>query len=60
MSRFLFTTMPATGHVLPKLPIARELAARGHEVHSYTGAAATLLEDLAGSHRRRSEALQPA
>jgi UDP:flavonoid glycosyltransferase YjiC (YdhE family) len=39
MSRFLFTTMPATGHVTPKLPIARELVARGHEVHWYTGAA---------------------
>jgi UDP:flavonoid glycosyltransferase YjiC (YdhE family) len=39
MSRFLFTTMPATGHVMPKLPIARELVARGHDVHWYTGAA---------------------
>ncbi len=39
MSRFLFTTMPATGHVAPKLPIAHELAARGHDVHWYTGAA---------------------
>jgi UDP:flavonoid glycosyltransferase YjiC (YdhE family) len=38
MSRFLFATMPATGHVAPKLPIARELAARGHDVHWYTGA----------------------
>jgi UDP:flavonoid glycosyltransferase YjiC (YdhE family) len=37
MSHFLFTTMPATGHVTPKLPIARELVARGHEVHWYTG-----------------------
>ena len=38
MSSFLFTTMPATGHVMPKLPIARELVARGHEVRWYTGA----------------------
>jgi UDP:flavonoid glycosyltransferase YjiC (YdhE family) len=38
MSRFLFTTMPATGHVMPKLPIARKLVSRGHEVHWYTGA----------------------
>ncbi len=38
MSRFLFATMPATGHVAPKLPIAHELTARGHEVHWYTGA----------------------
>src|ERR1700722_4984187 len=39
MSRFLFATMPATGHVAPKLPISRELTARGHDVHWYTGAA---------------------
>jgi UDP:flavonoid glycosyltransferase YjiC (YdhE family) len=38
MSTFLFTTMPATGHVTPKLTLARELTARGHEVHWYTGA----------------------
>lgn len=38
MATFLFTTMPATGHVTPKLPLARELTARGHEVHWYTGA----------------------
>jgi UDP:flavonoid glycosyltransferase YjiC (YdhE family) len=38
MSRFLFATMPATGHVMPKLPIARELVSRGHEVDWYTGA----------------------
>jgi MGT family glycosyltransferase len=38
MATFLFTTMPATGHVTPKLPLARELALRGHEVHWYTGA----------------------
>lgn len=38
MSRFLFTTMPATGHVVPMLPLARELSNRGHEVHWYTGA----------------------
>lgn len=38
MSGFLFTTMPATGHVIPMIPLARELAARGHEVHWYTGA----------------------
>jgi UDP:flavonoid glycosyltransferase YjiC (YdhE family) len=39
MSRFLITTMPATGHVMPMLPLARELSARGHELHWYTGAA---------------------
>ena len=39
MSRFLITTMPATGHVMPMLPLVRELSARGHELHWYTGAA---------------------
>ena len=38
MATFLFTTMPATGHVMPKLPLAQELTARGHTVHWYTGA----------------------
>ena len=38
MTRFLFATMPAAGHVTPGLPVARELADRGHEVHWYTGA----------------------
>jgi UDP:flavonoid glycosyltransferase YjiC (YdhE family) len=39
MSRFLIMTMPAAGHVMPILPLARELSARGHELHWYTGAA---------------------
>ena len=39
MSRFLIATMPATGHVMPMLPLVGELSARGHEVHWYTGAA---------------------
>lgn len=38
MSRYLLTTMPATGHVVPMLAIARELSARGHDIHWYTGA----------------------
>jgi UDP:flavonoid glycosyltransferase YjiC (YdhE family) len=51
MSRFLFTTMPATGHVMPKLPIARELVARGHEVHWYTGAVyRDRVEDAGATH----------
>lgn len=37
MARFLFATMPATGHVNPGLPIARELVARGHDVRWYCG-----------------------
>src|SRR5215475_7193606 len=37
MSSYLLVTMPLTGHVLPALPIARALVARGHHVRWYTG-----------------------
>ncbi|NYI04008.1 glycosyltransferase [Allostreptomyces psammosilenae] len=37
MTRVLFATVPATGHVRPSLPIARELVEAGHEVVWYTG-----------------------
>jgi UDP:flavonoid glycosyltransferase YjiC (YdhE family) len=37
MTRFLFATMPAAGHVGPLIPLAHELIARGHEVDWYTG-----------------------
>lgn len=37
MARFLMATQPITGHVLPALPIARELVERGHEVRWYVG-----------------------
>jgi MGT family glycosyltransferase len=37
MTRFLFATMPAAGHVGPLVPLAHELAARGHSVAWYTG-----------------------
>lgn len=37
MARFLIASLPVTGHVLPALPIARTLVARGHEVRWYTG-----------------------
>jgi MGT family glycosyltransferase len=37
MTRFLFATMPAAGHVGPLIPLAHELAARGHSVDWYTG-----------------------
>ncbi|MFI6099243.1 glycosyltransferase [Lentzea sp. NPDC051213] len=33
----LFATMPVPGHVVPLLPIARALTARGHRVRWYTG-----------------------
>lgn len=36
MARILFGSNPASGHVRPGLPIARELVARGHEVVWYT------------------------
>ncbi|WP_018635187.1 glycosyltransferase [Parafrankia elaeagni] len=39
MSRFLFATIPAVGHTVPALPIARALVERGHTVRWYTGAA---------------------
>ncbi|MCX8042959.1 MAG: glycosyltransferase [Desulfobacterota bacterium] len=38
MARFLFTVVPAIGHINPTLPIAVELQRRGHEVAYATGA----------------------
>jgi MGT family glycosyltransferase len=38
MARILFATNPASGHIRPGLPIARELVDRGHEVVWYTSA----------------------
>jgi MGT family glycosyltransferase len=37
MTRVLIATIPITGHVRPVLPVARRLAADGHEVVWYTG-----------------------
>jgi len=37
MTRFLFASMAAHGHVGPLLPVAGELLFRGHEVVWYTG-----------------------
>jgi MGT family glycosyltransferase len=37
MTRFLFATMPAAGHVGPLIPLAHELIARGHVVDWYSG-----------------------
>jgi UDP:flavonoid glycosyltransferase YjiC (YdhE family) len=39
MSNFLISTMPASGHVNPAVPLAAELVARGHQVWWHTGAA---------------------
>ncbi|MBC8070797.1 MAG: glycosyltransferase [Deltaproteobacteria bacterium] len=36
MARILIATVPIAGHIGPFLPIARRLAARGHEVRWYT------------------------
>ena len=36
MARILVGTSPASGHIRPGLPIARELVARGHDVVWYT------------------------
>ena len=37
MTRFLFAAMPAAGHIAPLVPVAHELADRGHTVAWYTG-----------------------
>jgi MGT family glycosyltransferase len=37
MTRILLATMPADGHVGPLIPVARVLAARGHDLTWYTG-----------------------
>ncbi len=39
MSRFVFATVPITGHTVPALPIAKALVDRGHSVRWHTGAA---------------------
>ena len=37
MARILIASQPIAGHLLPLLPVAQELAARGHELRWYTG-----------------------
>ena len=37
MARLLIATQPITGHVLPALPLARELTRRGHDTRWYSG-----------------------
>jgi UDP:flavonoid glycosyltransferase YjiC (YdhE family) len=39
MANFLISTMPASGHVNPAVPLAAELVARGHQVWWHTGTA---------------------
>ncbi|THF87056.1 glycosyltransferase [Deinococcus sp. KSM4-11] len=37
MARILIASQPIAGHLLPLLPVAQELAGRGHELRWYTG-----------------------
>lgn len=37
MARFLFVSIPASGHINPTLPLVQSLVARGHEVGYATG-----------------------
>lgn len=47
MARFLFSVLPARGHIYPSLPIAQALRARGHEVAYITSPSfAALLASL--------------
>jgi MGT family glycosyltransferase len=48
VSRFLFTSWPLYGHMLPKLAVADALRARGHEVAFYAGSQVRPLVDEAG------------
>jgi MGT family glycosyltransferase len=48
MSRFLFTTWPFPGHVIPHAAIARALRERGHECAFYTGSRGGKVLDAEG------------
>lgn len=50
MARFLIASLPITGHVLPALPLARALVARGHEVRWYTGQKFRARVEATGAH----------
>jgi MGT family glycosyltransferase len=51
VARILFTANPASGHIRPGLPIARELVARGHEIAWYTSERfASLVERTGARH----------
>lgn len=55
--RILFTSTPGLGHMLPLLPVAREAAARGHEVRIAVGASLAPVVIAAGF---RHEPIGPA
>jgi UDP:flavonoid glycosyltransferase YjiC (YdhE family) len=50
MARFLISTMPATGHVTPALPLAAALVGRGHEVVWHTGHDQAARVEATGAH----------
>ena len=56
MSRFLICTLPLAGHVNPGLPIARTLAARGHQVWWYTGQQFRSAIEATGAHHVPTQA----
>jgi MGT family glycosyltransferase len=51
MARILLATIPIAGHVHPLVPVARVLAARGHQLCWYTGSAhAQAVRDAGATH----------
>lgn len=56
MARFLLSTMPALGHVNPFVPVASELAARGHEVVWHSGPAFHSVIEATGARFVAAEA----
>ncbi|MGV2827286.1 glycosyltransferase [Myxosarcina sp. GI1(2024)] len=50
MTRFLIGTIAAMGHVVPALPITRQLVRQGHEVWWYTGEGLKEIIESTGAH----------
>ena len=50
MANFLISTMPASGHVNPALPLAAELVRHDHKVWWHTGTAYADQVAAAGAH----------
>jgi UDP:flavonoid glycosyltransferase YjiC (YdhE family) len=50
VANFLISTMPASGHVNPALPLAAELVRRGHQVWWHTGTGYADQVAAAGAH----------
>jgi UDP:flavonoid glycosyltransferase YjiC (YdhE family) len=49
MARILIATIPAAGHVMPFVPLARALVARGHGVRWYTGSKYRAVAEATGA-----------